>query len=385
MRAAIVGQLKRMSVDASAHSHLLEVAGIALPDSATRSMLEGLAGLHSFVLAVDSRLRVIWLSDSLGITSDRGGTAVGRPVASLIDELWPDDLASFGHQTRQFVEEMIARDRVSGARFDLRQNGTALALTVSAFAAHDSAENELVICVADRHETHEALEQKNEELETYVRSVSHDLRSPLVSLLGFSRLLRDDYQEALGETGLHFLDRIEQAGRHMKQLLHDMLELSRIEETAHCRVHVNPTPILQQLSSELKLQLEEKNIQLHLPKDPPTILCDRTRLYQLLSNLIGNAVQHMRLPTAGRITVEIETVSDGWQISVGDNGTGIPLEDRDRIFEAFETGGRPHAHEKTTGLGLAIVKKIVEAHSGRIWVEGDPDVGAQFRVWLPKG
>jgi signal transduction histidine kinase len=280
---------------------------------------------------------------------------------------------------------MIANDKVSGARFDLRQNGTALALTVNAFAAHDRAENELVICIADRHETHEALQQKNEELETYVRSVSHDLRSPLVSLLGFSRLLRDDYQETLGGAGLHFLDRIEQAGRHMKQLLHDMLELSRIEETSHCRVHVNPTPILQQLSSELKLQLEEKNIQLHLPKDPPTILCDRTRLYQLLSNLIGNAVQHMRLPTAGRITVEIETVSDGWQISVGDNGTGIPLEDRDRIFEAFETGSRPHGHEKTTGLGLAIVKKIVEAHSGRIWVEGDPDVGAQFCVWLPKG
>jgi len=380
-----VGQLKRMSVDASAHSHLLEVAKIALPDSATRSMLEGLAGLHSFVLAVDSRLRVIWLSDSLGITSGRGGTAVGRPVASLLDELWPDDLATFGHQTRQFVEEMIARDRVSGARFDLRQNGTALPLTVCAFAAHDSVGNELVICVADRHETHEALEQKNEELETYVRSVSHDLRSPLVSLLGFSRLLRDDYQEILDGAGLHFLDRIEQAGRHMKQLLHDMLELSRIEETSHCRVHVNPTPILQQLSSELKLQLEEKNIQLHLPKDPPTILCDRTRLYQLLSNLIGNAVQHMRLPTAGRITVEIETVSDGWQISVGDNGTGIPVEDRDRIFEAFETGSRPYGHEKTTGLGLAIVKKIVEAHSGRIWVEGDPDVGAQFCVWLPKG
>jgi signal transduction histidine kinase len=174
----------------------------------------------------------------------------------------------------------------------------------------------------------------------------------------------------------------------MKQLLHDMIELSRIEETPHCRVQVNPTPILQQLMSELKLQIEEKNIEVHLPEDPPTILCDRTRFYQLLSNLIGNAVQHMPdMPAGatGRVDVEIAAVSDGWQISVGDSGAGIPAEDHDRIFEAFETGSRPDGREKTSGLGLAIVKKIVESHSGRVWVDSDPNVGARFVVWLPKG
>jgi signal transduction histidine kinase len=361
------------------------VAKITLPDPATASMLDGLAGLHSLVLAVDSKLRVIWLSDDLGIVLGGGATAIGRPVSSLLDDIWPNDVAAFGDQTRQFVDQMIARERVSGARFDLRKNGTALSLLVSAFPVCDSDGNELVICVADRHETHESLEQKNEELETYVRSVSHDLRSPLVSLLGFSRLLRDDYHEVLGETGRHFLDRIEQAGRHMKQLLHDMLELSRIEETSHCRVHVSPTPILQQLLSERKLQLNEKNIELHLPEDPPTILCDRTRLYQLFSNLIGNAIQHMDVEAKGRIDVAIETVSDGWQISVSDSGPGIPLEDRDRIFEAFETASRPDGRDQAGGLGLTIVKKIVEAHSGRVWVESDLDAGARFFVWLPKG
>jgi len=384
-RAAVVGQQEIKSVDAAAHGRPRQVAKIALPDSATGSMLEGLAGLHSFVLAADSKLRVIWLSDDLGIVAGGAGASIGRPISSLLAALRSDDVAVFEHQTRQFVEEMTARGRVSGRHVDLRQDGTAMSLIVSAFAAHDSVGNELVICVADRHETRETLEHKNEELETYVRSVSHDLRSPLVSLLGFSRLLRDDYQEVLDETGLHFLDRIEQAGRHMQQLLHDMLELSRIEEVPHCRVHVNPTPILQQLLSELKLQLEEKSIELHLPEDPPTILCDRTRLYQLLSNLIGNAVQHMPRGTTGRVDVEIEAVSDGWQISVSDSGPGIPVEDRDRIFEAFETGGQPDGHKKTSGLGLAIVKKIVESHSGRVWVESDPNVGAQFFVWLPKG
>ena len=348
-------------------------------------MLDGLAGLHSFVLAVDSELRVTWLSDDLGIVLGGAAKSVGRPVSSLLDELWPDDIAAFGRQKSQFVDEMIAKDRVFGARFDLRQNGTALPLEVSAFPVLDFAGNRLIVCVADRHQSRESLEQKNEELETYVRSVSHDLRSPLVSLLGFSRLLRDDYHDVLNETGLHFLDRIEQAGRNMERLLHDLLELSRIEETSHCRVHVHPTPILQQLFSELKLQLDEKNIELQLPENPPSVLCDRTRLYQLFSNLIGNAIAHMGARPTGRIEVEIETLPDGWLISVRDNGPGIQRADHERIFEAFQTAGQPNEGKKNSGLGLAIVKKIVAAHSGRVWVESEAGAGACFLVWLPKG
>lgn len=348
-------------------------------------MLEGLASLHGFVLAVDSELRVVWLNDDLGLVDGAAASSIERPVSSLLDELWPDDVVAFDLQVRRFVDEMAAAHGVCAARFDLRRDGIPLPLEVHAFRASDSVGDELAIFVADRRQTRECLEQKNEELETYVRSVSHDLRSPLVSLLGFSRLLRDDYHEVLDETGLHFLDRIEAAGRHMEQLLHDMLALSRIKETPHCRVYVDPTPILQQLSTELKLQLDEKNIELRLPEDPPTLLCDRTRLYQLLSNLIGNAIQHMGEATTGRVDVGIETLSDGWQISVRDTGPGIPLADRDRIFEAFQTLGRSNGCGKSGGLGLAIVKKIVEAHSGRVWVESEPGAGACFFVWLPKG
>jgi signal transduction histidine kinase len=383
--AAAVPHLDHKTVEPISRGHLLEVPRFSLPDAATESMLDGLAGLHSFVLAVDSNLRVTWLNDDLGIVSGGADESIGRPAASLLDELWPSDASAFHEQTQRFISQMLEDNRVSGARFDLRQDGTALSVEVSAFVVQDSTKKELFICVADRHSTRESLEQKNEELENYVRSVSHDLRSPLVSMLGFSRFLRDDYREALDETGLHFLDRIEQAGRNMEQLLHDMRELSRIEETPHCRVHVHPAPILEQLHSELKIQLDEKNIELRLPANPPTVLCDRTRLYQLLSNLIGNSIQHMQAGTQGRVEVEIETVLDGWQISVSDTGPGIAPKDRDRIFEAFQTAGRCSDPNKSSGLGLAIVKKIVDAHSGRIWIEGGPESGARFSVWLPKG
>jgi signal transduction histidine kinase len=134
---------------------------------------------------------------------------------------------------------------------------------------------------------------------------------------------------------------------------------------------------------ERKLQLEAKGIELRLPDDSPTLLCDRTRLYQLFTNLIGNSIKHMDRDSSGQIAVEIETVADGWQIHVIDNGPGIQPEDHERIFQAFETASRTTGQRQNSGLGLAIVKKIVDLHSGRVWVESEPGHGARFTIWLP--
>jgi signal transduction histidine kinase len=134
----------------------------------------------------------------------------------------------------------------------------------------------------------------------------------------------------------------------------------------------------------LKLQLDEKSIALQLPEDAPTVLCDRTRLYQIFSNLIGNAVRHMDSNSGGLIRVEVDESDDGWQISVRDNGPGIAPSDRERIFEAFQTASGPTPGTPGSGLGLAIVKKIVDRYSGRCWVESELGVGSQFVVWLPR-
>jgi len=412
-----VGEQNRIVATDDARKGLRAVPTIRRPDTATQSMLEGLATLHPLVLAVDSERRVIWLKDDLDIisaaaaisgaaasgaaalsdTSTLGGAnekydsaeLVGRPLTTLLRSVPSDDLGVSKPQTLKFMAEMKKFGRVSRARFDLcrehsrLQDGGPLPLEVSAFTMRDAANNPVYVCFADRHEPRVSLEQKNDELEACVRGVSHDLRSPLVSLLGFSRLLREDYRDVLDRTGLHFVNRINQAARHMEQLLHDMLELSRIGSTIQCRVHVNPTPILQQLRSELKIQLDEKSIHLILPEDPPPLICDRTRLYQLFSNLIGNAILHMDRSSAARIEVGIETVLDGWQISVCDNGKGIAHEDHQRIFLAFESACSAGTEHRSSGLGLAIVKKIVETHSGRVWVESEPGAGARFIVWLP--
>jgi PAS domain S-box-containing protein len=239
--------------------------------------------------------------------------------------------------------------------------------------------------VTERKRMEAELGRKNSELEHYVQTVSHDLRSPLVSLLGFSRLLRQDYADRLDETGRHFLSRIEQAGRTMETLIHDLLEFSRIGKRGEERRLVDPRPVLQQLHAELKPRLEERDIRLELPASPPLLLCDRTRLYQVFSNLIGNAIDHMGSAPEACIRVEIEEKAASHHVRVIDNGRGIPIEEHDRVFELFHTRGTRADGQRANGIGLAIVKKIAEAHGGRAWVDSTPGAGATFHLLLPRG
>jgi PAS domain S-box-containing protein len=236
----------------------------------------------------------------------------------------------------------------------------------------------------ERLQAERLLEARNEELEHCVQTMSHDLRSPLVALLGFSRLLRQDYESQLDETGRHFVDRIEQAGRTMEDLIHDLLELSRIERPGPSRAPVDPRSVLLQLQAELKPRLEAGGVGIEIPSSPPLVHCDRTRLYQLFSNLIGNALDHMGSCDDPRITVEVEDQGSHHCVRVRDSGRGIAPEHHERIFQVFQSLGPRDDGQRGTGIGLAIVRKIAESHGGRAWVESRPGRGATFHVTLPK-
>lgn len=238
--------------------------------------------------------------------------------------------------------------------------------------------------ITDRRRFEHDLARKNEELEHYVHTVSHDLRSPLVSVLGFSRLLREEFAEALGEKGAHFVRRIEEAGRTMEDLIHDLLELSRIDATAPPE-RVDSRQVLLQLQAELKPRLDEGSVTLEIPDDPGSVCCERTRLYQIFSNLIGNALDHMGAVPSPRIRVRVESGRDNATLCVADNGVGIDPEHHERIFEIFQSmGGTPTAGKSgRTGMGLAIVEKIARSRGGRAWVESEPGEGAAFYVEIP--
>jgi two-component system CheB/CheR fusion protein len=237
--------------------------------------------------------------------------------------------------------------------------------------------------VTERRRTEDDLARSNAQLEHYVDAVSHDLRSPLVSLLGFSRLLREDYGARLDEKGGHFLDRIEQAGRTMESLIHDLLELSRIGRTESTKSLIDPRSVLAPLYAEFKPRVDQEGVSLELPENPPLLMCNRTRLYQLFSNLVSNALDHMGTVEHPAIRVEVKSLQDAHQITVSDNGKGIDPAHQDRIFEIFQSLGPRKDGRRGTGIGLAIVKKIVETHGGRVWVDSRPGQGASFHLTLP--
>lgn len=242
--------------------------------------------------------------------------------------------------------------------------------------------------ITERHLVKQEIERKNLELESYVDSVAHDLRSPLVALLGFTRLLREDYEATLDETAHRFLDRIEGAGRTMDALIHDLLELSRIRKPGEIRPSLDPRSVLQQLAAELKLRLEDLGIELALPEAPPMMQVDGTRLYQVFSNLIGNAMKHGFAEgthwESPRVSIEIRETEASHEVVVSDNGRGLPEEDHERVFQVFQTARGVRRGEGSHGIGLAIVKKIAEAHGGRVWATSEPSGGASFHVLFPR-
>jgi len=305
----------------------------------------------------------------------------GKPLALFLPQA-----NGFGN----LLSRLRPPEEVSGHEIEVHgRNGRRAWISVSTRALRDTGGRPvgslaLLRDVTASRREREALERKNAELEGTVSAVSHDLRSPLVALLGFTRLLRNDYGDRLDDTGLHFLDRVEQSGRTMETLIEDLLELSRIGRRGEQHSLVDPRAVLMQLQAELKPRIEEQRTRLHLPDDPPLVLCDRTRLYQLFSNLIGNALAHMGPCSDPEIRVDVRQDGRFTLLTVADNGKGLPAEERERIFEVFHTAGRRTDGGRSTGIGLAIVKKIAETHGGRVWVESDPGRGATFHVTLPR-
>jgi PAS domain S-box-containing protein len=314
---------------------------------------------------------------------------VGQPPERLVDQpiaLLLNDASEID----RLVSSLAPGEGISIQDLTLqRADGRAIQVSVSASALREGGripQGAVVFLrdVTERRELQGVLERKNVELEHCVHSLAHDLRSPLVALLGFSRLLRQDYGEQLDDTGLHFIDRIEQAGRTMEELIHDLLEFSRIGQGGERRSMVDPRVVLLQIAAEMKPRLEAAEMELEFPNQQPLVYCDRTRLYQVFSNLVGNAIEHTG-PCENRvISVEVWDEHGEHQIAVRDRGRGIEPGDHERIFEVFQSLGPGSQGRRGSGIGLAIVKKIAETHGGRVWVESGAGRGANFRLTFPR-
>jgi two-component system NtrC family sensor kinase len=216
----------------------------------------------------------------------------------------------------------------------------------------------------------------------FINTVSHDLRSPLTAVLGYTELLGRVGE--LNEQQREFVQRLEEAVKHITSLVNDLLDLSRMEAGFDTRREpVQIENVLQYTLSTFEGQIKNKQITVKTKtgNSIPAIRANPIRIRQVLDNLVGNAIKYT--PNNGRI--EINLLSEDHQIilNVMDSGPGIPINEQNRIFEKFYRATNVPNDAVGTGLGLAIVKSIVDSHHGRVWVESAPGNGAVFFVVLP--
>ena len=220
------------------------------------------------------------------------------------------------------------------------------------------------------------LEAQNAELERFTYTVSHDLKSPLITIKGYVGMLRQDLPEADSGPVGDDLSRISDAADKMDQLLRNLLELSRIGRSVNPSVDVSLEELADQARELVHGQTEEAGVQVEISANLPVVFGDRIRLLEVLQNLIDNAVKYMGEQSRPRI--EIGSRSDGNQTVcyVRDNGMGIKPRYHEKIFGLFD---QLDQNVDGTGIGLALARRIVEIHGGRIWVESEgPGHGSTF-------
>lgn len=233
------------------------------------------------------------------------------------------------------------------------------------------------ILVLLRRRTEERLRQVNGELDAFVRTVSHDLRSPLSPILGFADFLREEYGHCLPEEGVAALDEIEGQGRRMLALLDDLLQLAMVGYLERPPIPVDADRVLRQVLEGWREEATRAGYELRCGTLPPAAIPE-SLLAQIFDNLVGNAV---RYADGGPIEIGGERAAERIRYFVRDHGPGIAPEERERVFEAFLRGAAGRSIPGT-GIGLATVRRIAVHFGGRAWVEETPGGGSTFWVEL---
>jgi signal transduction histidine kinase len=227
------------------------------------------------------------------------------------------------------------------------------------------------------------IQQRNKELDDFTYVVSHDLKEPLISIEGFSRILQMDYQETIQQEGREYLDSIVGATTRMKGLIDDLLMLSRVSRPSESFRPVSIREIVEDIKTDMEFTIRQKGVQVNTDPDIPTVVGNETQLKMVFRNLIGNAIKFNNKPNP---TVEIgfrNAENNTYLFHIRDNGIGIDPDFHEKIFVIFQRLHRREEYEGS-GAGLAIVKKIIEIHKGKIWVESKVGEGSTFYFTIPK-
>lgn len=226
------------------------------------------------------------------------------------------------------------------------------------------------------------LEAANGELEAFSYSVSHDLRTPLITIEGFIRLLLKRYSPQLDEKGQQFLNAIQKSTKQMGQLINDLLALSRLKRQEYNVAPIDMGELSKAVFSELKMINPGRKLKF-IARHLPGTQGDASLMHQVFMNLLSNAIKFSRKSDVAIIETGGFEGKDENTYYVKDNGVGFDMRDADKLFGVFQRFHSADEYEGT-GIGLAIVQRIITRHGGRVWAEGKVDEGATFYFTLPR-
>jgi signal transduction histidine kinase/ActR/RegA family two-component response regulator len=249
---------------------------------------------------------------------------------------------------------------------------SALAL-LNARLYRDLKEQSLELELASRHKSE------------FLASMSHELRTPLNAVLGFSEVLLERMFGELNERQEEYLHDIHSSGRHLLELLNEILDLSKIEAGKMALEYssIDLRFLLDDAAAMLRERAATQGVELSIDvaEDIHVVHSDVLRLKQIVLNLMTNAVKFTG--AGGSVAVRARRRGADVDITVTDNGIGVPEADQQRIFESFQQGGRGSSREEGTGLGLTLSKRLVELLGGRMWLESKVGVGSTFGFSIP--
>ena len=331
---------------------------------AERSRLELVFNnIHDSVMILDEEKNILLLNPAMCRTFGLDAkTAIGKPVLDVLTH--PDLLALV---TRTETQDPLNYHEVS---FPDGRVGNAQLTAIY----------EVGFAITMQDITY--LKEMDRIRSEFVHTVSHDLRSPLTSVMGYSELV--ERVGPLNENQRDFLNRIRDGIQHITSLVNDLLDLGNVEAGFDTqRQFVQLEGILRYTLDMLQGQIKSKRLKVHtdIARSLPALRANPIRLRQVLDNVVGNAIKYSN--ANGEVKIAIHAEGDQVILQVTDEGLGIPPTDQQYIFDKFYRGSNISPEIEGSGLGLAIVKSIVENHQGRIWVESAVGKGSSFFIVLP--
>ncbi|MBY8995518.1 MAG: hypothetical protein KGD59_13270 [Candidatus Heimdallarchaeota archaeon] len=222
--------------------------------------------------------------------------------------------------------------------------------------------------------------ERTQELEAFSYSVSHDLRTPLRSIAGFSKALKEDFTNQLDDKGIDYLSRIISSTNRMNEIIRDMLELAQISRSDLFIESVNLSKIITEIMNNLSQLHQEQDFEFDI-QGSVIAKCDAKLIRIALENLLSNAFKFSKEKSKISVSFGVEELDDKRIFFVKDQGVGFDMKYYDKLFGLFK---RLHSNEdfEGTGIGLIIVKRIIDRHKGEVWAESEVDMGATFYFTL---